>query len=395
MKRSLAAVLAAGCLFIAGNAFALTVEEEIALLKEDMASMKAVDRGTGSIADVLGITVEGGGTIIMQGVDKANDGSDEGRHDATYSIDLGFGKEFSTGGRAFIHLESGNGDGLEGTAGTDPYVATYSGVNRDAGNSDNLVEVTEFWYEHDLFNDKFTVTFGKIDPTGYFDQNEYANDETTQFINPAFRNNAAISFTDNNLGLRVSYSPIDLIEITYAYMSTADDMTHIDMNGFNAVQVNVKPFENGNYRLMYWSSNEQLEKFENAELTGGYGFAASIDQGITDDIGVFGRFSWRDPAVYETSMAWSVGAQFGGSMWTRENDTVGLAVGQIMASSDWTDATGANDDSETQTELYYSFAITEHLAITPALQYIMKPAGGNAIEDNDIFVYGIRTQITF
>jgi carbohydrate-selective porin OprB len=380
------AVLVAS-VFMSGNAFALTVEEEIALLKEDVAKIKETDKG-GSISDALGINVEAGGTLILQGTDKINDGSDKGRNDGTYSIDLGFGKEFSNGGSAFIHLEAGAGESLNGNG-----LQTYSGVNRDAGNSDNFTEVTEFWYEQPLFDNKFTVTFGKLDPTGYFDENEYANDETAQFINSAFRNNAAISFTDNSLGLRMTYSPAELIDITYAYI--ASEWDSFDMSGFNAVQVNVKPCEGGNYRLLYWASNTEMEKYKDNEKTGGYGIAVSIDQKLSEVFGIFGRFSWQDPSVYEFAAAWSFGAQLNGSIWTRENDKVGLAAGQIIPSKDWLDAEGAvKDDPETQTELYYSFAISENLAVTPALQYIVKPSAGN-FTDDDIFVYGIRTQITF
>lgn len=385
MKRSskvLAAVFAAA-VFMSGNAFALTVEEEIALLKEDVAKMK--EGKSGSVADSLGINIEAGGTILLQGTSKVNDGSDEGRNDGTYSIDLGVGKEFSNGGLAFIHLEAGAGAGLDAS------VQTYGGINRDAGDSGNVAEVTEFWYEQPLCGDKLKVTFGKLDPTGYFDENAFANDETSQFISPVFRNNAAISFTDNSLGLRMTYSPTAMIDVTYAYMTSDPDWNHIDRGGFNAIQVNIKPSENGNYRLMYWSSNAEMEKFENGEKTGGYGFAASLDQKLSEKIGVFGRFSWQDPSVYENSMAWSVGGQCG----VRENDAIGLAVGQIMASSDYTDALAQKDDSETQAELYYSFAITENLVLTPALQYISKPMGGNAADDNDLFIYGIRTQINF
>lgn len=389
MKRSIVAVIAAVCLFAGGNAFALTVEEEIALLKEDIAKMKEADKG-GSLSDALGVSIEASGTIIMQGVTKTNTvvGEDDGRHDATYSIDLGIGKEFSNGGTAFMHLEAGDGDGVDGSA------YSYGGINGDAGNSENSVEVTEFWYEQPLFDNKFVVTFGKLNPTGYFDENEYANDENTQFVAPAFVNNATIGFTDNNLGLRVTYSPIEMIDITYSYMTYGWD--NIDSDGFNAIQVNVKPFEGSNYRVMYWSSNDEATEFDSVDdRKGTYGIAASLDQKITDTVGVFGRFGYADPSVSEYKMTWSVGAQFGGSMWTRDNDTVGIAVGQIMPSGDWTDAELIKDDSETQAELYYSFAIGDNFFITPSVQYLNKPLGGNAANDDDIFVYGIRTHIAF
>lgn len=367
MKRSAVAVFVAVFMFVGGNVLA----EE-------------------SLSEALGVSINAGGTLIMQGTDKVNDGSDEGRNEANYSIDLEIEKDFGNGGSAFMHLEAAQGEGL------DLFLETYGGINADAGASDNLVEISEIWYEHVLFDEKFTVTFGKINPCAYFDENEYANDETAQFVSPVFVNNAVIAFEDNNLGLRLTYSPTEMLDITYSYMTSNEQWNNIDCDGFNAIQLNLKPMEGANYRFMYWSSNRELEEFKSGDKKGGSGFALSLDQSINDNFGLFGRFGWADPTIYENSMAWSLGAQINGSVWQRDNDTIGLAIGQIMASSDFVDSNpGMKDDSETQTELYYSFAINDNFAITPALQYISKPAGGNAATTDDIFVYGIRTQISF
>lgn len=62
--------------------------------------------------------------------------SDEDVTDASYSVDLEFAKEFEKG-QALIHLETGDG------AGVDEELKLFSGVNRDADNSDNTVYVTE------------------------------------------------------------------------------------------------------------------------------------------------------------------------------------------------------------------------------------------------------------
>jgi carbohydrate-selective porin OprB len=389
MKRIIAA--AAVCLFFAGSVFALTVEEEIAILKEDVAKMKAAGKSA-SAAEYLGIDVQASATLILQGVDKNNDGSGKGINDGSYSLNVGIGKEFSNGAIAFINLETGAGAGLNGSG-----LMTYGGVNQDAINGNSVIEAAQFWYQQPLFDNKFTVTFGKIDPSAYFDQNKYANNETTQFVNRSFKNNAVISFPGNRLGFRMTYSPVEMIDITYGYAASDNGWENIDAYGFNALQVNFKPFKDGNYRLIYWASNIPMQKFKDGKETGGYGFAASIDQKLSKIIGVFARFGWRDASVYPTSMSWSAGAHLNGSLWTRKHDAAGLAVGQIMQSSDFTDSAvpALKNDAETQSELYYNFTINKHLAISPAVQYILKPAGGNAPDDNDVFVYGIRTQITF
>lgn len=366
MKRSMVAVLAAVCMFAWGNAFA-----------QD------------GLSDVSGFKINAAGTLIMQGTDKVNaPSSKDAKNNATYSIDLEIEKEFGNGGKAFMHLEAGRGDGVNA------YIGSFAGVNADANHTSDGVAVTELWYEQMLLNDKFAVTFGKLNPASYLDENEYANDENTQFVNPVFVNNAVIGFTENNLGLRMTYSPSEKFDLTYAYMTSGEDWETIDCDGFNAFQVNFKPAESANYRAMFWASNRESEKFSGGDKKGGYGFALSLDQKLNDNVGVFARFGYSDPSVYRLSMSWSAGAQFGGSMWTRENDTAGIALGQLMQSSDFTDANPVKKDNETQTEMYYSFALNENFFITPSVQYISKPEGGNTAND-DAFVYGIRTHVSF
>jgi len=147
------------------------LSEELAKAKpEDLAKIREVFKG-------LNIGV--GATYIVQGAVDANNvntatGSkkEEGVTDGSYSIDLGFEKTFDDWGMAFLHLETGDGAGVEDE------LEVFSNVNRDADDSGNSVSVTEAWYEHYLFGEQLTLTAGKIDPTGYVDQNEIANDET-------------------------------------------------------------------------------------------------------------------------------------------------------------------------------------------------------------------------
>jgi carbohydrate-selective porin OprB len=181
--------------------------------------------------------------------------------------------------------------------------------------------------------------------------------------------------------------------MTYGYF--AGSLDNISAEGFNIAQINFKPFEKGNYRLYCWSSNYEGGKFRDGGNQGGYGFGASLDQAISEIVGLFARIGYSDPEVYEKSIEWSLGAQIKGSAWYRENDKAGIAIGQIGNSSRWAKDMNAKHGSETQTELYYSYAINKNLAVTPVIQYFANPSAANAISSNNIFVYGIRTQINF
>jgi hypothetical protein len=346
-----------------------------------------------SVAEQLGLKISGGGTIILQGTPKLNDGSGDGLNDASYTFDFVAEKDFSNGGRARIHLEGGAGRGLGASA------QTYSSMNADADPTveqdinNSLVKITELWYEHAVFDGKLTFTFGKLNNGSYFDTNVYANDETSQFLTSAFVSNQIVRYHSRNVALRVSYAPADIIDITYGYF--AGDVDKFDTRPFNIFQVNVKPIENGNYRFYCWLNSSDNDKYRTDKDNAGAGFGLSFDQALNEILGLFARFGYSDPEIYERSLEWSFGAQVKGNAWNREDDKIGAAVGQIANSSKWADFTNGKKGLETQAELYYSYSVGKNLAITPVLQYFANPAAGNAASSDDIFVYGIRTQISF
>ena len=130
-------------------------------------------------ANVLdGIEINAGATVIIQGTANANGagigykGND--RTDASYSAELEIEKKLDGEATAYMLFETGQGNGV-----TDD-IAVFSNVNADADASGGNLTLTEIWYEHPLA-DRLVFTFGKINPRAYIDDNEYANDECSQF----------------------------------------------------------------------------------------------------------------------------------------------------------------------------------------------------------------------
>ncbi|MFA5410757.1 MAG: carbohydrate porin [Candidatus Omnitrophota bacterium] len=363
-----------------------------------------------SIAEGLEIGV--GGTMIIQGTNNTNNATadvtkKEGRTDASYSADITIGKEFEeAGGRAFLHLEAGQGAGLEDD------LTLYSNVNRDADN-DNNVRLTEFWYEQALFKDKAALTFGKLDPTAYFDNNEVANDETTQFLGRIFRNSPSIEFPDNTAGIRLAYLPLEWLEFGYGVFDGNSDWEKIGDNFFNIGQVAFKTnfFElPGNYRFLAWNNNAYHTKWLAAEKEkeAAYGFGLSFDQKISDIVTLFTRYGWQDPKVYNPEIlasgdlnysleqSWSAGLQVEGKPWGREKDVLAFAVGQVIPSDDYKQATERLAKREGHLELYYRIFVNDHLSISPDFQYIWNPFGKDVADDTSaIFVGGMRAQVDF
>jgi len=375
-------------------------------------------RQTGTpISIAEGLEIGAGGTMVVQGTGNTNSAATdvtkkESRTDASYSADITLGKEFKeVGGKAFLHLEAGQGAGLEDN------LTLYSNVNRDADN-DNNVRLTELWYEQALFKDKAALTFGKLDPTAYFDNNDVANDETTQFLGRIFRNSPTIEFPDNTAGIRVAYMPLEWLELGYGVFDGNSDWEKIGDNLFNIGQVTFKTkvFSlPGNYRFLGWNNNVYHTKWLDTEKTkeANYGFGLSFDQKVTDIVTLFTRYGWQNPKVYNPDImatgdlnfslahSWSAGFQVEGKPWGREKDVLAFAVGQAIASKDYKKAGESLDPvrrakPEGHLEAYYRIHVNDNLSLSPDFQYIWNPFGKDVAEDTDgIFVGGMRAQVDF
>ncbi|MBU3911916.1 MAG: carbohydrate porin [Candidatus Omnitrophica bacterium] len=347
-----------------------------------------------------------GSTFIIQGTDNANGDtlSERGEDvvDASYSMDVEFEKEFEDYGKAFLHVETGDGPGVEDE------LQVFSNVNRDADDSDNSMAVTEAWYEHCFKAAPAKLMAGKIDGTILIDTNEYANDETTQFLGRMFRNSPTIEFPDNAAGLRLEIEPSDLVNIKFLMMDGDNDWEDVAEDGFYGTQLNIRPGifgRNGNYRIIGWLSDREHTKWQDSTSAKekAYGFGLSLDQELTDVLGIFMRYGWQDPDVYlngeafSLEQAWSAGIQLKGRLWNREDDMLGLALGQVTPSGEYKKA-GSNLSAkdEGHFEAYYNYKVNEHLTLTPDLQVIWNPYGDDAVNGkSNIAIIGMRGQVDF
>ena len=374
--------------------------------KRELSEFIEYKPGEGVEIKPAGLTIGAGATFVLQGTSNAN-GDDLAKNgedvtDVSYSMDLEFEKTFGDYGLAFLHLESGDGAGVEDE------LKVFSNVNRDADDSDNSVSVTEVFYEHYFKAVPLTLTFGKIDPTGYLDTNEYANDECTQFLGRVFRNSPVVEFPDDNAaGIRVAIEPVDFLGVELAVMDANADWEDAFDNMFFAGQLNFKPNlleRSGNYRVYGWLNDKDHIKWDDASKAKeeSYGFGLSFDQEITDVLGVFARYGWQNPEVYadgsdfSLEQSWSAGIQLAGSLWGRADDIFAVAFGQVIPSDDYKKANDLKARTEEHLEAYYNVKVNDHLSVSPDVQVIWVPYGGDAINgDKTIFVGGVRAQVDF
>ncbi|RKY32068.1 MAG: hypothetical protein DRP74_03450 [Candidatus Omnitrophota bacterium] len=379
------------------------LNEKILELEERVRALESKTKNA-SLFNKEDIELEGGATFILQTTNNANGDNQSPEEDVTdgsFSVDLILSKEFNDYAKGLIHLEAGQGQGVEDE------LKVFSNVNRDADNDEN-VRLTEIWYEYYLNSLALTITMGKLDPTAFIDNNEYANDETTQFLGRIFRNSPVIEFADNSGGFRIGLELSKSIDSELVVLDADADWEDAVDGLFIATQFTLKPeflSRAANYRLIGWFNDQNhtkwLDSTKDKEPT--YGFGISLDQELAQNLGAFVRFGWQNPDVYlngsdfSLEQSYSLGLELKGMLWGREGDKLAMAIGEIKPSDDYKKADNArNAKREGHFECYYNYKLNEHLTLSPDLQIIWNPYGKDAsVEDETIIVFGLRGQLEF
>ncbi len=375
---------------VASIAFADDMENRVSALEKHVDKHISHEEGP---AFMNGIEIAAGITLSGQGTSGDDDNSNaEDSTDGIISADLEVAKTLGDNGLAFFSLDAGTGSGLDGDE-----LTTYWGTNGDGeygGDADDTFTLAEAWYEHVFFN-ILTFTIGKLDMTNYFDGNNVANDSSTQFLSDGFVNSFAIETHGNNPGMRLTISPHEIIDISLG--AQAEGWDNLDERTFYIVEVAFKPKIGeieGNYRLHLWTNQADYTEIADAASTEAHntGFGISLDQQVVKFLTLFARADWADKKVAANEFVWSTGLALSGSLWTRNDDVIGIAYGVAQLSDDQRD-TLSNPGDETHFEAYYSFAVNEHVAISPDVQIVTNANGDDDFET--VWIGGIRGQFTY
>ncbi len=419
-------------LLLSANSFAQTDEEvlrELQLLKQKIQMLEEqlkeknkkeeeVAKEVEEIKEKLGsLEIHGGATLYYQGatVDKIDGQKYKNPSGTGYTADLEISFKPTDTGEFYMRLHGGQGTGADGNGISDALYANLNTLADDNPDNDRF-DLLEAYYTQELLNGKLNVLIGKTEPFALIDDNEYANDEVSQFVGKPFVNNPILDGEDTYAPIvALTVSPIEKLELTALVQS--NDQSSLSWNGkewvvkdkdiysdvfdkpFYAVQLKYSSEIGGlpgNYRIYYWNDsadhikiNEPTDNPNRKPSTGdGWGVGVSIDQKIAENIGVFARASWANDDVYEVEQFYSVGASIDGLVPSRPKDTLGVGIAALLPNDKL-----KNDDTEYHFEGYYRIEVSENFHITPDFQYVVNPHGNN---DNDnIFAGMIRAEFSF
>ncbi len=141
-----------------------------------------------------------------------------------------------------------------------------------------------------------------------------------------------------------------------------------------------------------------------------YGYYLNLQQEITDDIGLFARWSWNDgrteiSAFTDIDQSLSFGARIKGTSWGRANDEIGLGYAWNMLTPDHFKYLAAGGlgilvgdgqltyAPENVLEAYYAFQMTKGLIATADYQLLVNP-GYNA-DRGPVHLFAGRLRASF
>jgi high affinity Mn2+ porin len=269
---------------------------------------------------------------------------------------------------------------------------------------------------------RVTVQVGKFAVHDVFDNNAYAMDPRADFMNWSIWAAGAFDYPADKLGL--GYGAVaELNEKHWAlragYFLAANepngnefDMELFRRGGYIAeletrYSLLARP---GKFRVGIWAdtyfSGSYSQAVDLAAITGldptdaiiltrtgrtKYGYYLNFEQAVTDDIGVFGRWSWNNgkneiQAFTDIDASLSLGTSIKGTSWGRPDDRIGLAGAINALSQDHRNYLAAgglgiligdgqlNYRPESIIETFYAMNVINGMMLTFDYQFMMNPA---------------------
>ena len=392
------------------------LEQEIEKYLDDNATWQSAQ---GKEKGLEGVSITGRFTAVSQNT--VGVGSDVGGNRSVVSgdVDLDFWMQVTENLGLFIYTTAnasqldirefdldGQAGFLGGGAPNFPWSAqwiTASGFDDGIGVDGTVpvkpgsIRLYEAGIQHSIAmgQNKMHWEIGNLDPRRRFGQNQFADDENTQFINNLFDDSPSISWMSNAGGLTVFgihswfvFGDNENFTINFGYFNLPGEFWN---HGQFMAQFSWKGEVGGremNARVMWLYDN-----FFSAGGSADNQWGVSWDWLATDKLGVFARISGNSKDIQVVKNDFTLGVQWNG-LGSRENDRIGAAFGWQSLNDQ---VITTPKDTEMVLEIYYLFALEDgKLQITPHLMYIKDPLGqGTLGGESSLWILGIRFFVPF
>jgi hypothetical protein len=244
----------------------------------------------------------------------------------------------------------------------------------------NELNLREVWLRTELFGQRLALTTGRLDLTNYFDANALANDESTQFLSDALVNNQMLGLGSNGTGVAAEFDPKNGFRLKFGLQQSNNDATNLSESLFTLSEVGYTftPFSlpEGSYRLWFRTDNSSDDIRQ--------GVGVSVDQKLTNAVGLFARYGTKDLEFDGRDHYWSAGIGFQNGFILNPQDTWGIGYAHMNMDDGY---------REHLVEGYYNLLLTERLRLSFHLSHVLDtPPGG---EKFGYLLPGIRLQASF
>ncbi len=355
-----------------------------------------------TIALCLGIAVQGqaydlneqfsvGG--IMAGAYQyqwVDDDDNKGRGSVIFQPEMSFRPNDNN--EFFAKFGFGAGNGLNGVTNFNlaPWAADQEDDYTDI-NGRNRDYLLTFWYKYTFgFSEDHTLgaSGGIIDATDYLDENAYANDEYTQFMNEALVNGPNGFFPSYDIGGAVQWAYGNW-SVNGAVMGVGenDEGSSYQFYGGQLAYALESSLGEGNYRVIVTGTSKDFSN-ENGSSKSLLGAILSFDQELGDIFGAWIRLGWQDDeAIIDYEALYSGGLNITGKWYGREDDNIGIGYAYLKG-----------DDAIDYTqvaEAYWRFALNDYFAATADVQWMKDEYDTDEAEDIDGIIGSIRVTAEF
>jgi high affinity Mn2+ porin len=373
----------------------------------------------------------------------------------SWTVTPSLGLRLWSGGEFYVNPETFQGFGLASTHG----LGGFANGEAQKGGSDIpepyiarvfVRQTFGFGGEKETFEDQFnqlpgkkdvsrlTVTIGKLSVSDIFDENKFASDPRNNFWNWAMWESGAFDYAADQKGYTWGMA-LDFNQKSWALrggyflvpiFSNAQSLDHALLRRGQYVGEFEMRYtlgsQPGTVKLLGWFSRAYAGSYQAAVADPAvdpntaiedsrhtrtkYGYAVSLEQALSKELGTFARLSWADGqseimSFTDIDASVAIGLSLKGKSWGRPNDTVGLAGAVNALSSAHKDFIAAGGlgvligdgkltyAHERILETYYSLCLRKQTFVTFDYQLAANP--GYNSDRGPVSIFGTRFHADF
>jgi hypothetical protein len=326
-------------------------------------------------------------------------------HTMSGDVDLGFNFQVTDNVTLNILAVAAAGGG---SASTVESVGNWSGATDGIGTNGNVsttgtgraLNVDEASVTVNVPNSNFSIEFGAIDPRRRVLQNEYADDENTQFINNLFDDVASVLWQTGASGAGVLG-----LHMWASFGGDNNDQFTVSLGWYNPagafftqgslfvqVSAHIAAGEGKGMNIRVMLNWDDVNKDSGGDATIAWGL--SWDMELSDMLGVFVRIAGNDddgargnPVEFDASF----GAQM---VMGDDGNVIGLAIGLVQNNETVTGI--LPEHLEITVEVYYRINLQGgKLQVTPFVMFISNPGSGADPTNDTLLLLGFRVHVPF